>query len=135
MNRAFLDFEDAESFGDVQQAKRDNILRVGFQNILNLPEDCCTSKSRQLVDYVVQQDYDRFMMAEIGLNWTKISANDQWFERFSGKFRTSRSVFAHNMTELHQSKVLQPIGVGLMSTDDVTHCTTATGKDPTGLGR
>jgi hypothetical protein len=135
MNRANLDFKDAESFGDVQQAKRDNILRVGFQNIHNLPEDCRTSKSRQLVDYVVQKDYDCFMMAEIGLNWTKISANDRWFKRISGKFRTSRSVFAHNVTELHQSKVLQPGGVGLMSTDDVTYRITATGKDPPGLGR
>jgi hypothetical protein len=135
MNRANLDFEDAESFGDVQQAKRDNILRVGFQTIHNLPEDCRTSKSRQLVDYAVQKDYDCFMMAEIGLNWTKISANDRWFKRISGKFRTSRSVFAHNVTELHQSEVLQPGGVGLMSTDDVTYRITATGKDPTGLGR
>jgi hypothetical protein len=129
MNGANLDFEDAESFGDVQQARRDNILRVGFKNIHNLPEDCRTSKSRQLADYVVQKDYDCFMMAEIGLNWTKISANDRWFERISGKFRTS------SVTELHQSKVLQPGGVGLMSTDDVTHRITATGKDPTGLGR
>jgi hypothetical protein len=75
------------------------------------------------------------MMAEIGLNWTKISANDRWFKIISGKFRTSRSVFAHNVTELHQSKVLQLGGVGLMSTDDVTHRITATGKDPAGLGR
>jgi hypothetical protein len=131
MNGANLDFKDAESFGDVQQAKRDNVFRVGFQNIHNLPEDYRTSKSRQLVDYLVQKDYNCFMMAEIGLNWTKISANDQWFERISGKFRTSRSVFAHKLTELHQSKVLQPGGVGLMSTDDVTHRIMATaGKDP-----
>ncbi len=134
MNGTNLEFEDAESFGDVQQAKRDNILRVGFQNIHNLPVDCRTSKSRQLVDYVVQKDYDCFMMAEIGLNWTKISSNDRWFERISGKFRTSRSVFAHNATELHHSKVLQPGGVGLISTDDVTHRITATGTDLTGLG-
>ena len=76
MNGANMEFEDAESFGDVQQAKRDNIFRIGFQNIHNLPVDCRTSKSRQLVDYVVQKGYDCFMMAEIGLNWTKISAND-----------------------------------------------------------
>jgi hypothetical protein len=135
MSGANLDFADVESFGDEQQAKHDNILRVGFQNINNLPEDCRTSKSRQLLDYVVQKDYDCFMMSEIGLNWTKIGANDRWFERVSGKFRKSRSVFAHNVTELHQSKVLQPGGVGLLSTDEVTHRITDTGKDPTGLGR
>ena len=58
MHGANLDFDDTESFGDVQQAKRDNILRVGFQNIHNLPVDCRTAKSRQLVDYVVQKDYE-----------------------------------------------------------------------------
>ena len=67
------DSDDVESFGDQQQAKRDNILRVGFQNIHNLPEDGRTSKSRQLVDYVVQKGFDCFLMAEIGLNWRKNS--------------------------------------------------------------
>jgi hypothetical protein len=99
MNGANLGFDDVESFGDEQQAKHDNILRVGFQNIHSLPEDCCTSKSRQLLDYAVQKDYDCFMMTEIGLNWRKISANDRWFKRVSGKFKTSRSVFVHNVTE------------------------------------
>ncbi len=130
-----LDLDDAESFGDVQQAKRDNILRVGFQNIYNLPEDSRTSKSRQLVDYVVQKDYDCYMMAEIGLNWRKVGVNDRWFERVLGKFKTSRTVLAHNVTELCQSKVLQTGGVGLISTDEVTHRIMSTGKDPTGLGR
>ena len=130
-----LDLDDAESFGDVQQAKRDNILRVGFQNIYNLPEDSRTSKSQQLVDYVVQKDYDCYMMAEIGLNWRKVGVNDRWFERVLGKFKTSRTVLAHNVTELCQSKVLQTGGVGLISTDEVTHWIMSTGKDPTGLGR
>jgi hypothetical protein len=39
INGANLDFEDVESFGDVQQAEHDNILRVGFQNIHNLSVD------------------------------------------------------------------------------------------------
>jgi hypothetical protein len=74
------------------------------------------------------------MMAEIGLNWRKVGVNDQWFERVLGKFKTSRTVLAHNVTELQQSKVLPPGGVGLISADEVTHRITSTGKDPTGLG-
>jgi hypothetical protein len=77
------------------------------------------------------------MMAKIGLTRRKISvsANGRWFKCVSGKFRTSQSVFPNNVTELHQSKVLQPGGVGLISTDEITHRITVTGKDPTGLGR
>lgn len=124
------------NFGDIlQAAKRDNILHVGFQKSRNLPEDCCTSKSQQLVDYVVQKGYNCYMMADIGLNCRKMSANNRWFEQVSGKLENSQSVVAHCVMELHQRQVLQPGGVGLILTDEVTHWITATGKDPTRLGR
>ena len=88
-----LDSNDVESFGDELQAKRDNILRVGFQNIHNLPEDGRTCKSRQLVDYVVQKSFDCFMMAEVGLNWTKISCNNQWFEPVTMQIQTPLNLY------------------------------------------
>ena len=130
-----MDINDAETFGDAQTSKRPNVFRCGFQNVNNLQEDSRTSKSRQLVDFVVQKDYDCFMMAEIGLNWRKIGADNRWFERIVGKFKSSRSVFAHNVTELQRTKVLQPGGVGMISTDEVTSRVVDSGTDPTGLGR
>jgi hypothetical protein len=60
-------------------------------------------------------------MAEIGLNWRKIGANDPWFERIWGKFKTSRSIFAHNVTELSITKLHQPGGVGMIASEEVTH--------------
>jgi hypothetical protein len=135
MNGANLDQNDVEFYGDEQHEKRPNTFRVGLHNIYNLSEDRRTSKSRQLIDYIVQKSYDCFLMAEIGLNWRKIGANDRWFERIWGKLQTSRSIFAHNVTEPQITKVLQPGGVGIIATDQVTHRIIATGKDPTGLGR
>ena len=70
------DHNDAEVYGDTQHAKHDNILRLGFHNIYNLSESSKTSKSRQLVDFVVHKGYDCFMMVEVGLNWRKIKAED-----------------------------------------------------------
>jgi hypothetical protein len=45
MSGANMDQNDVEYFGDDQQQKRPNTLRVGFHNIYNLPEDRRTSKS------------------------------------------------------------------------------------------
>ena len=79
--------------------------------------------------------FDVFLMTEVGLCWRKVGNENQWYERILGKFRSSRSVFAYNTTELQFTKALQPGGVGIVATDDVTHQVTAQGKDPTGMGR
>jgi hypothetical protein len=60
-------------------------------------------------------------MAEIGTNWRKIGHNDRWYKRIWGKLKTLKSVFAHNMMELQDTKTLQPGGVGMIATDEVTH--------------
>ena len=135
MGGANMDRDDVEVYGDEQHEKLDNIFRVGLHNIFNLPEDRRTSKSRQLIDYIVHKGYDVFLMAEIGLNWRKVGNNDRWFECIWGKFKTSRSIFAHNVNELSVTKVHQPGGVGAIASEEVTHRVIATGKDPTGLGR
>ena len=135
MSGANLDRNDVEFFGDDQYEKRPNTLRVGFHNIFNLPEDRRTSKSRQLINYVVQKGFDCFLMAEVGLNWRKIGHNDRWFERIWGKLKTSKSIFTHNVTELPITKTLHPGGVGMIASEEVTHRVIETGKDPTGLGR
>ena len=74
-------------------------------------------------------------MTEVGLCWRKVGNENQWHERILGKFRSSRSGFAYNATELQHTKPLQPGGVGIIATDAVAHRVTAQGKDLTGLGR
>jgi hypothetical protein len=130
-----LELRDVEEFGDLLQAKLDDVLRIGLHNLANLSQEARTSKSRQLIDYIVQKSFDLFLMMEVGLCWRKVGNEDQWYERILGKFRASRSIFANNVTELQHTKPLQPGGVGIIATDDVAHRVTSQGKDPTGLGR
>ncbi len=103
------------------QPKRDDVFRVGFQNISNLSEQKNTAKSRQSISYIVQKQYDVFMMAEVGLAWKLVALGDQWFERVFGKFRSIRSCFAYNKTEMQQTTVLQSGGVGINAVDDTSH--------------
>jgi hypothetical protein len=123
-----LELKDVEEFGDPLQAKLDDVLRIGLHNLANLSQDGRTSKSRQLIHFILHKSFDIFLMTEIGLCWTKVSNGNQWHERILGKFRSCRSVFAYNKTELQRSKALQPGGVGIIATDEVTHRVTAQGK-------
>ena len=103
-----LDKTDVEAHGDTMFEKGSEILRVGLQNIQNLSENTKTSKSRQSISYIVKRQYDVFMMTEVGLAWHLLSLENQWFERTFGKFRSTRSCFAYNKTELGITKPLQP---------------------------
>ena len=117
-----LDLQDVEEFGDPLQPKQgEDVFRIGLHNLANLPQDHRTSKSRQLIDYIVQKSFHVFLMTEVGLCWRKVGNENQWYERILGKFRSSRSVFAYNTTELQFTKALQPGGVGIVATDDVAH--------------
>ena len=117
------------------QPKQDDVFRVGFQNISNLSEQKNTAKSRQSISYIVQKQYDVFMMAEVGLAWKLVALGDQWFERVFGKFRSIRSCFAYNKTEMQQTTVLQSGGVGIIAVDDTSHRVILQGRDETGLGQ
>jgi hypothetical protein len=130
-----LDKADVEAFGDTIYTKEEETFRVGFQNIQYLSENAKTAKSRQLISYIVQKQYDVFMMAEVGLCWSLLSMENQWFERTFGKFRAMRACFAYNKTELGITKRLQTGGVGIVATDDVVHRIVEQGRDTTGLGR
>jgi hypothetical protein len=123
-----------EEFGDPPQAKLDDILRIGLHNLSNLSQDGRTSKSRQLINFILHKSFDVFLMTEVGLCWRHVGNGNQWYKRILGKFRSSRSVFAYNKTE-QRSKAMQPGGVGIIATDKVAHRVTAQGTDPSGLGR
>ena len=47
------------------------------------------------------------LMNEVGLNWKKVSADNQWIERTTGKLHGRRAVFAHNITELSTTDTIQ----------------------------
>jgi hypothetical protein len=78
------DLNDAEAFGDTLSRIQYNHLRIMLQNINNLSSLAFTLKSRQLIDCMVCQEIDAFLMTEVGLNWSRLSSLNQWNERTMG---------------------------------------------------
>ena len=73
-------------------------MRVGLQNLHLLSEHAKTSKNRQLVQHILEGEYDVFLMTEIGLYWDKLAASDQWSER-TRSLPDSTAIFTNNTTE------------------------------------
>jgi hypothetical protein len=80
-----LDLRDVEEFGNFLQEKSDNILCIGLHNLSNLSQDKITSKSLQLIDYIIHKWFDVFLMTEIVLCWRKVGNKNQWYKQILGK--------------------------------------------------
>ena len=76
-----LEKEDAESFGDLLREKEVIILRVGLQNIQNLPERHNTDKNKKPFNYIKQNEFDIVLTTEVGLDWRVVDIENQLFER------------------------------------------------------
>ena len=126
---------DAEAFGDSMKKKAPHTVRIGLHNIQLLPENSRHYKSRQLIDHINNSELDVLLMNEVGLNWKKVSADNQWVERTTGKLYGSKAVFAHNTTELALTDTIQYGGVGIIATHELAHRIIDRGYDPTNLGR
>jgi hypothetical protein len=113
----------------------ESVLRIVQQNVTNLPSNAKASKSRQFIDFIRRSQASVFTSQDIGLCLHKLPDKDQWCERVLGKLTSSSASFAYNLTELTNTSVHQPGGVGVISTDDVTHRVIQRGHDPTELGR
>jgi hypothetical protein len=128
--------EDVEEFGDVMTFPRpESVLQIVQQNVGNLPANEKASKSRQFINFIRRSQASVFNSQEIGLCLRKLPDKDQWCERVFGRLASSSASFAYNTTELANTSVHQPGGVGVISTDDVTHRVIQRGRDPTELGR
>jgi hypothetical protein len=123
-----ITISDAEVFGDAMKKKPPYTARLGFHNIQLLPENSRHYKSRQLVDHISNAELDALLMNKVGINWDKISADNQWVERTIGKL-------AHNTTEQGMTDTIQYGGVGIVATQELAHRIIDRGRDPTNLGR
>jgi len=126
---------DAEVFGDSMKKKPPNTVRIGLHNIQLMPENSRHYKSRQLIDHISNAELDVLLMNEAGLNWKKVSADNQWVERTTDKLHGSKVILAHNTTELAITDTIQYEGVGIIATQELAHCIIDLGHNPTNLGR
>ena len=67
-------------------------IKIRFQNRENLPKEPNNHKSKKLISYIVEKDFDIFGIAEIGLDWRKLNSNKQWKERIWDKSKCVRSI-------------------------------------------
>jgi hypothetical protein len=94
------------------------------------------SKNTKFFNYINQNDYDAYAMAEVGLYWTSLFSEDQWADRTVTSFLAERSVFGYNCKEPptdRQGK--QYGGTGIMCVNESAHRVTHRGIGSSGLGR
>jgi hypothetical protein len=86
--------DDLEAFGNIIMGKKaTNVFRIMLQNINNLPTSALVNSSRQVIDSIVNQERDIFVMTKIGSCWPKISDYDQWHEHMIGHLGHHKSIF------------------------------------------
>ena len=113
--------------------KPDFIFRYIFQNIQGLPVNPRAHKHQQIGDAFTETEADIFGMAEINLNFSKLGASDQWYERFQS-LRRNHSIHAVNQHDSSESKLLYG-GTAQIIMGPSSHRALESGSDETGLGR
>ncbi|MFT5149990.1 MAG: fructose/tagatose bisphosphate aldolase, partial [Flavobacteriales bacterium] len=104
-----------EPFGDtIKKSKISSTVRIGFQNINILTKNKNTTKSKNMLEFMYKNEFDLWLMSEVGLNWHKVDPQDLWFERIREKFgdQSTRSYMAFNSNEQEIAEPLQYGGTG-----------------------
>ena len=142
-------FEDDEEFGDHITAsnKAKNVVRFVFRNTGRLPlhthltpSQASTSldnKNYLLCQEILDTQADIYAIAEHGLNFSKLSPEDQWKERTLGKLPTAHlGHFSWNKNDpWDQQEARQWGGTGIIAMPQVTPHILEKGSDKTKLGR
>jgi hypothetical protein len=127
-----------EPFGDtIKKSKISSTVRIGFQNINILTKNKNTTKSKNMLEFMYKNEFDLWLMSEVGLNWHKVDPQDLWFERIREKFgdQSTRSYMAFNSNEQEIAEPLQYGGTGIFANTEVAHRVISSGQDPEKLGR
>ena len=71
LDNNILEFNDDKAFGDRLTTKNNNFIRIGSNNVGNLPDRLSKTKSKCFFDYIKSREFDVMLNQEIGLNWGK----------------------------------------------------------------
>lgn len=125
-----------ESYGDKMLPKSENSFRIGFQNVNNIPAKANHHKSKAMLKYIQEGEYDIFLLAEVGLRWKNLPSHDSWPERTLFDFPDNKAIFGYNTTEKGKPNDLyQHGGVGVIATDHAQPRIVKSGVDGSYLGR
>src|SRR5688572_11301307 len=93
-----LTLQDAEAFSNSLQHKNHTTLCIGLHNVHFLPATTNHHKNYDLLNYLIKNSFNVFLLTEVGLNWSKLLPQDQWYERTRSLFSTSWYKFSYNTT-------------------------------------
>jgi exonuclease III len=136
---------DEPYFGDIPGQEKSGRFRVGCVNVNNLapfkqglgPKIYSTeAKDQGICKTVKDLHIDILLMQELGVNWAKVSSENQWKARAGVYLDPShtRSYMSHN-THSIQVSPLQAGGTGIMSYGRMAHIGAGAGSDKAKLGR
>ena len=85
-------------------------------------------------DYIKEKKIDIVGIAEVNVNWRKVTDADRLGDRTSGLFEAQRAISAFNR-KIKSTRSDQAGGTGMLTNDRMSYSVQTTGQDPRGMGR
>ena len=122
------------AFGHTTTNKAANTVRLAVWNVNTFPLHRQSDKFKDMVQHLLQHQYDIIAINETNKNWRHISHEQRPWRTLSGVWQSSHLNFNCNTLDMTSDKC-QPGGTGIISTGTNAHRIMGHGKDTTGLGR
>jgi len=122
------------NFGDDVCMKKDNTLRLGFQNIGGFSTKPGKLKEDNIRAGITKWEFDVFGMVETNVDWRKVQEKEKLPSRTREWWANQHVSWAHNRTGPPR-QVRQYGGTALFSIDQASHRVIGKGQDNTDLGR
>ena len=128
----------AAIFGDYLVEKKENEVRIGFQNFNRMSGKHNDPADASLKSWITENNFDVFGILEVNLFWPKVSRSLQFHDQISAWWQPGQhqSVVAYNRNEKRKLRsILHYGGTAQISRENASLRIQASGEDPRGLGR
>ena len=100
------------TFSDLLMEKRENIMRIGFQNFNGLTRKADNLVDRSLRDWIMDNSFDVFGIPEVNMYWPKVRKDLQFNERINQMWQPGqcRALHAYNRTEKRKKRSIRQYG-------------------------
>jgi len=110
-------------------------IRLVLQNVDGFSQDENMDLKLELLHcFVTDHNIDAFGFTEANTCWDMLPPQ-QWLQASTrGWWENAHWSLGYNQTELH-TRIYQPGGMGVLVVNNLSHCITHSGDDPSGMGR
>jgi exonuclease III len=126
--------EEHVSHGDEMPPKDENMMRLVLQNIHGAPLWSSLPENNNFRESFEYTQSDVYAMTELNTHWRNLPDKDKLHERMSTWFEARHQTIAYNVT-VRPKRQRQYGGVGLISTNKMSHRVMGESVDASGLGR